>query len=95
MHLQIYLLMLQVEVEAVVGYSNGIEVFINGKSIYEGVSNNLVPDGSKIILPLEEGKNNLLLKITKRNGDWGFTLRLPNSEVRNSKNRYRIINKEY
>jgi hypothetical protein len=84
-----------VEVEAAVGYSNGIEVFINGQIIYEGISNNLVPDGSKIILPLEEGKNNLLLKITKRNGDWGFTLRLPNSEVRNSKNRYRIINKEY
>ena len=83
------------EIEALVGGSNGIEVFINGQSISRFTLDELSPDQKKIILPLEKGKNNLLLKVTKQKGDWGFTFRLVNSEVRNSKNRYKIVNSEF
>ena len=83
------------EVKALVGFSDKIEVFINGKRIFNSISDEFVPDQQEIVLPLEKGKNNLLLKITKRMGDWGFTFRLPDSRVRNSKNRYRIINNSF
>ena len=32
-----------------------------------------------------------LLKISQTSGGWGFTFRLPDSQVRNRKNRYRIV----
>lgn len=80
-------------VNALVGFDDAIEVFINGKSIVQKYSNgNFVPDSFSFSLPLLKGKNNLLLKITQTKGKWGFSFRLPDCEVRNSKNRYRIVN---
>lgn len=80
------------EVKSLVGFTDKIEVFMNGQRIFDSISDDFVADKQIIVLPLEKGKNNLLLKIIKRKGDWGFTFRLPDSRVRNSKNRYRIIN---
>ena len=79
-------------VKAFVGSDEGIEVFINGISVLQiSGDNKLKPDAFSFSLPLKKGKNNLLLKMTQTEGDWGFTFRLPDCEVRNSKNRYRIV----
>ena len=79
-------------IKALAGSDDGIEVFINGKSVLQNSSDGkLIPDAFSFSLPLKKGKNNLLLKITQTDGEWGFTFRLPDSEVRNSKNRYRIV----
>lgn len=79
-------------VNALAGSDDGIEVFINGKSVVQNSgTGELKPDAFSFSLPLKKGKNNLLLKITQAEGGWGFTFRLPDSEVRNSKNRYRIV----
>lgn len=80
-------------VEALAGCDEGIEVFINGKSIVQNLGAGKVsPDEFSFSLPLKKGKNNLLIKITQTDGEWGFTFRLPECEVRNNKNRYRIVN---
>jgi hexosaminidase len=81
-------------VKASISFSSGIEVFINGESIYKGEENKIIIDQNTINLPLQKGKNNLLLKISKNSQDWAFTFRLLDSDVRNSKNRYRIIQLE-
>lgn len=79
-------------VDALVSCDDGIEVIINGKSVYKNVSD----PGNQgkeypFQLPLKKGRNDLMLKISQTEGDWYFTFRLPNSEVRNNKNRYKII----
>lgn len=80
-------------VNALIGSDEGIEVFVNGESVFQNSGNSkLSPDEFSFSLPLKKGKNNLLLKITQTDGEWGFTFRLPECEVRNNKNRYRIIN---
>jgi hypothetical protein len=78
-------------IEASVGFSEGVEVFINGISLFKKNGGKLKVDKESFQFDLPKGKNNLLIKVTKLNEDWGFSFRLPNSEVRNSKNRYRII----
>ena len=78
-------------VTASVGFSTGLEVFLNGESIYSGSEKELLPDEHKFEMQLKKGKNNLLLKITKTSDDWGYSFRLLDVDVRNSKNRYRII----
>ncbi|MBX3007140.1 MAG: family 20 glycosylhydrolase [Melioribacteraceae bacterium] len=79
-------------VKALVSCDDGIEVIINGKSVYKNVidENEKHPEFT-FELPLTKGRNNLMLKISQTVGDWSFTFRLPDSEVRNSKNRYRIL----
>ena len=83
------------EVKALTGFSDDIEIFINGKRIYKSSSDGFTPDEKETLLPLHKGKNNLLLKITKLKENWAFTFRLPDSNVRNSKNRYRIVKNDY
>lgn len=81
-------------VNAYAASDEGLEVFINGKSVMQNSGNGkLSPDEFSFSLPLKKGKNNLLLKITQTDGEWTFTFRLPECEVRNNKNRYRIVNK--
>jgi hypothetical protein len=82
-------------VDALAGSDDGIEVFINGKSVYKIVGESDRPENEySFQLPLKKGRNDLMLKISQTEGGWQFTFRLPNSEVRNSKNRYRIISGE-
>lgn len=79
-------------VNALIGSDEGIQIIINGNKIFQAAGNGkLIPDEFSFSLPLKKGRNNLMLKISQTEGDWGFTFRLPNSQVRNSKNRYKII----
>lgn len=79
-------------VNASAGFRGGVEIFVNGLSVFEKISKEFSPDQFSFTLPLRKGRNNILLKITGPRSDWGFTFRLPECEVRNSKNRYRIVN---
>ena len=82
-------------VAATAGCANGIKVFINGKEAYSAEGNGrIIPDKFRFPLALKKGRNNLMLKISAVNKSWGFTFRLPGSEVRNHKNRYRILTGE-
>ena len=79
-------------VRALVGSNDGIEVFINGQKVHSNPSvRGLTIDEDEIRLPLHEGRNHLLLKIAQGSGEWEFTFRLPDNEIRSRKNRYRIV----
>lgn len=79
-------------VRALAGSSDGIEVFVNGKSVHKNYTKREFQlDEDELFLPLHEGRNHLMLRITSDGGDWGFNFRLPDSEMRSSKNRYKII----
>jgi hypothetical protein len=82
----------EMSVTAAIGCDEGVEVFINGKKGYEKLaSGKMLPDEFQFELPLNQGKNNLLIKSSQTSGEWAFTFRLPGKSVRNHKNRYRIV----
>lgn len=82
-------------VNAALGVSGGIELFINGKTAFSKVHpDKLLPDEFSIKLPMKKGANNLLLKITRIKNNWGFSFRLPGCEVRSRKNRYKILTRQ-
>ncbi|MEX0719565.1 MAG: beta-N-acetylhexosaminidase [Balneolaceae bacterium] len=79
-------------VRALAGSSDGIEVFINGKSVHKNYEErDFQLDEDELYLPLRKGRNHLMLKITQSTGDWAFSFRLPDAEMRSYKNRYKII----
>ncbi len=79
-------------VTAAVSFVDGLTVYLNSNKIFQrSGSGRLLIKELKFNLPLKKGRNNLMLKISQTTGNWGFTFRLPGSEVRNNKNRYRII----
>ncbi|MGD8780462.1 MAG: glycoside hydrolase family 20 zincin-like fold domain-containing protein [Ignavibacteria bacterium] len=79
-------------IKAFAGFDEGMEVFINGKSVFKKTGDDkFEPDEYSFSFDLPKGKNNMLIKLIQTTGEWGFTFRLPESEVRNSKNRYRIV----
>jgi len=80
-----------VSVNALIGTDEMCEIFVNGNKIatVKG-SGNFIPDENKITIPMIKGKNNLLIKSFQTKGDWAFSFRLPETKVRNSKNRYTI-----
>ncbi|MEM1127175.1 MAG: glycoside hydrolase family 20 zincin-like fold domain-containing protein [Bacteroidota bacterium] len=79
-------------VRALVGSNDGIEVFINGTRVHRHhVKRNLTVDEDEVRLPLQAGRNHLLLKISQGAGGWGFAFRLPDHDMRSRKNRYRIL----
>ena len=78
-------------VKASIGVQGKVKVLINGKEVYN--SEQISPfqlDDNQFELPLKKGRNNLMLKLFNRNGDWKFSFKLPNDKVTNSKNRYKI-----
>lgn len=80
------------EVRALAGSSDGIEVFVNGKQVHKNyVEREFKLDEDEMILPLKAGRNHLMIKVTNKEGDWAFSFRLPDSEMRSYKNRYKII----
>ncbi len=80
------------KVRALVGSSDGVEVYVNGVQVYKNiVERAFKADEDELFLPLKEGRNHLMVKITNGKGDWGFSFRLPDSEMRSTKNRYKII----
>jgi len=80
------------KVRALAGSSDGIEVFVNGEQVHKNyVERDFKLDEDEMYLPLHEGRNHLMIKITNGQGDWAYSFRLPDSEMRSYKNRYRII----
>ena len=80
-------------VRALLGSGGSVRVLINGVEAFRrGGSTQLAVDDDTVYIPLIAGTNRLLVKISGGDsGDWGFSLRLPDSAIRNRKNRYRIV----
>lgn len=79
------------EVVASFGSNDGITVFLNGeKQFSSSGKRSLQPDEDQTSLQLRKGKNHLTLKISQWKGDWGFSFRLLDQEIRNRKHRYVI-----
>ncbi len=78
-------------VRALLGAGGDVRLFVNGSAVFDG-RGSLAVDSDTLSLPLAKGKNRLLLKVCDSGaGAWGFSLRLPDSSVRNRKNRYRVV----
>jgi len=68
------------------GYSDDVSVFLNGKILYRGRSAQnfrdpaflgiVNPENDVIYLPLKKGSNELLLAVSELGGGWGFVGRL-------------------
>ncbi|MFC2141722.1 SMP-30/gluconolactonase/LRE family protein [Acidobacteriota bacterium] len=67
------------------GYSDEISIFLNGKVLFRGNSefrrrdpgfHGIVGLHDAVFLPLQEGRNELLLMVTEIFGGWGFTCQL-------------------
>lgn len=69
-----------------IGYSDDVSVFLNGKILYRGRSAQAFrdprflgivnPENDAVYLPLQKGKNELLLAVSELGGGWGFICRL-------------------
>jgi len=80
------------DVRALVGSSDGIEVFINGDKVHQNfIERDFELDQDELYLPLKKGRNHLMIRVTNKEGDWAFSFQLPDSEMRSYKNRYKII----
>jgi len=68
------------------GYSDEVSVFLNGKILFRGRSAQnfrdpaflgiVNPEDDALYLPLKKGKNELLLAVSELGGGWGFVCRL-------------------
>jgi len=68
------------------GYSDDVSVFLNGKILYRGRSAQafrdpgflgiVSADNDAVYLPLNKGKNELVLALSELGGGWGFVCRL-------------------
>ena len=83
-------------VRAFIGSNDGIRVFCNGKLIYSNLKRKpFILDETAIDLPLKQGMNHLLLKISQWKGDWGFSFRLEDHcRVSNHKYKYVVTLKD-
>lgn len=73
-----------------VGYSDDITVFLNGRILFRGRSAQnfrdpgfldiINPENDAVYLPLQKGRNELLLAVSELGGGWGFNCRLADSE---------------
>jgi len=80
------------KVRATFGSNDGIQIFLNGQRVFKKYAKrSLILDEDKIYLDLKKGTNYLLLKIDQNKGDWGFSFRLPDENIRNHKYKYRLI----
>lgn len=79
-------------VRATLGSSDGVEVYVNGESVHKNyIERDFEMDEDELFLPLKKGRNHLMIRVTKAKGEWAFSFRLPDSEMRSYKNRYKII----
>jgi hypothetical protein len=70
------------------GYSDDVHVFLNGKILYRGRSAQgfrdpgflgiVNPENDTLYLPLKQGANELILAVSELGGGWGFIARLEN-----------------
>ncbi|HEV7682203.1 MAG TPA: hypothetical protein VGO68_08785 [Pyrinomonadaceae bacterium] len=69
-----------------IGYSDEVSVFLNGKILYRGRSAQnfrdprflgiVNPENDTVYLPLKKGSNELMLAVSELGGGWGFICRL-------------------
>jgi hypothetical protein len=69
-----------------IGYSDDVSVFLNGKILYRGRSAQnfrdpgflgiVNPENDVLYLPLKKGQNELMLAVSELGGGWGFICRL-------------------
>lgn len=79
-------------VKATFGSNDGIVIYCNGQKVFQiHEKRSLIPDENEVTLPLKAGNNHILLKIDQWKGGWGFSFRLPEENVRNHKQKYKII----
>jgi hypothetical protein len=72
-----------------IGYSDEVSVFLNGKVLYRGRSAQYFRDpgflgivnaeNDALYLPLKKGPNELVLAVSEIGGGWGFICRLENA----------------
>jgi len=78
-------------VSALLGSNDGATVWCNGKEVHRvHVKRSIIPDEDEVLLDLEQGRNHILVKVEQWKGDWGFSFRLRDEEVRNHKQKYEI-----
>jgi hypothetical protein len=73
-----------------IGYSDDVSVFLNGKILYRGRSAQgfrdpgflgiINPENDTVYLPLKKGHNELMLAVSELGGGWGFVCRLVDFE---------------
>jgi hypothetical protein len=73
-----------------IGYSDDVSVFLNGKNLYRGRSAQgfrdpgflgiVNPENDIVYLPLQKGTNELMLAVSELGGGWGFICRLEDME---------------
>ena len=73
-----------------IGYSDDVSVFLNGKILYRGRSAQgfrdpgflgiVNPENDVVYLPLNKGSNELVLAVSELGGGWGFICRLESLE---------------
>jgi hypothetical protein len=73
-----------------IGYSDDVSVFLNGKILYRGRSAQgfrdpgflgiVNPENDTVYLPLRKGANELVLAVSELGGGWGFVCRLAEME---------------
>ncbi len=73
-----------------IGYSDEVSVFLNGKILYRGRSSQyfrdpgflgiMNPENDTVYLPLKKGRNELMLAVSEIGGGWGFICRLADME---------------
>jgi hypothetical protein len=73
-----------------VGYSDEVSVFLNGKVLYRGRGAQnfrdsrflgiVNPENDTVYLPLKKGSNELMLAVSELGGGWGFICRLADVE---------------
>jgi len=74
------------------GYSDDVSVFLNGKILYRGRSAQnfrdpaflgiVNPENDAVYLPLKKGRNELMLAVSELGGGWGFISRLEDVDSR-------------
>ena len=72
------------------GYSDDVSVFINGKILYRGRSAQnfrdpgflgiVNPENDVVYIPLNKGRNELMLAVSELGGGWGFICRVAELE---------------
>jgi len=73
-----------------IGYSDDVSVFLNGKILFRGRSAQnfrdpaflgiINPENDAVYLPLKKGRNELMLAVSELGGGWGFICRLTEFE---------------
>jgi hypothetical protein len=69
-----------------IGYSDDVSVFLNGRILFRGRSAQnfrdpaflgiVSADNDVVYLPLQQGRNELMLAVSELGGGWGFICRI-------------------